>query len=395
MGPVAMADTVAVNPDHPDSYVVQKGDTLWDIAGRFLLEPWRWPDIWHANPQIEDPHLIYPGDVVALRYEDGQPVLTVSRGGAATSGQVISGRNVKLSPTVRSYEKDDAIPAIPVDAIKQFLTQPIVVSESEMDVWPYVVSSYEQHLIAGSGNKVYVRGLPEDAEVARYSIYRQGDALINPRKDEDEILGYEAIYIGDAIIEKFGDPASAVVARSNREILSGDRLREETNADVNTNFIPSVPTQEVQGNILSAIDVVSEIGQYQVVVVDLGENSGMEVGNVLGVYQSGEIVRDETGTVLKANKRCEESLVLEHEDTNAVDRAGGAVLSDIKANMCAFNKSALVGYLGRPNSKPELVELPEEYAGVLMVFRTFDNISFALVMEAVSPIHLYDTVRNL
>lgn len=387
---VAMADTVAVNPDHPDKYVVQKGDTLWDISGKFLQQPWLWPEVWRANPQIKDPNLIYPGDIVALQYQDGKPILTLSRG-----GQMVSGRNVKLSPAVRSYEKEEAIPTIPIDAIKQFLTRPLVVSEKEMETWPYIVSSYDEHLVAGSGNKIYVRGLPEDTTTTSYAVYRRGKPYINPRKDKDNILGYEALYVGDAVIQRTGDPASALVARSNREILAGDRLAEESDADISGNFIPTVPSHDVDGNVISVIDGVTEIGQYQVVVLDLGTTDGMEVGNVLGVYKSGNIVKDEVATKIKAKEEDERRIIFEREDTIAVDEALSNVANDIRDTKRAFDRTDLAGYLGRPDSKPEEVRLPEEYSGVLMVFRTFDKVSYALVMEAVSPIHIYDSVRNL
>ncbi len=389
IGSVALADTVALNPDHPDSYVVEKGDTLWDISGRFLQQPWRWKEIWQVNPQIENPDLIFPGDIITLTYEDGQPVLTVDRG-----GRVVSGRDIKLSPTVRSYEKEDAVHTIPIDVIRQFLTRPMIVSEKEMEVWPYVVSSYEQHLIAGTGNKIYIRGLDEDSSTKRYAMYRRGQALINTLKDESDILGYEAIYVGDAVIEQLGDPATAIVTQARREVMSGDRLTEETEADVNTNFTPRSPDHQVQGNVISAIDVVSEIGQYQIVVVDIGEVDGMEVGNVLGVFQSGVIVKDKVATEIKARKKCEERIVFENEE-GATNEIVSNLVNDIKDTKCAFDKTDLVGYLGRPNTKPEVIELPPEYAGVLLVFRIFDRVSYALVMEAESPIHVNDTVRNL
>jgi hypothetical protein len=385
---VCLADTVTVNPDHPESYVVQKGDTLWDITGKFLKEPWLWPQVWEANPQIENPHLIYPGDVVSLQYKDGRPILAVRRGDK-------TGRYVRLSPTVRSYEKDEAIPAIPIDAIKQFLTRPLVVAEDEMNDWPYVVSSFDEHLISGSGNKIYVRGIADDDTGKRYAVYRKGKPYVNPRKDEESILGYEAIYVGDAIIEKQGDPASAIVSNSNREILAGDRLAEESEADVNANFIPTPPSHDVNGNVISVLDGVSEIGQYQVVVLDLGSNDGMEIGNVLGVYQSGRIVNDYVATKAKEKEEDARRIVLEHEDTSAVDRGLSAVANDIRDTKRAFDKTALAGYMGRPGAQPEKIQLPEEYTGVLMVFRTFDRISYALVMEAEGPIHVYDTVKNL
>ncbi len=385
-----IADTVTVKPDHPESYTVVKGDTLWDITGRFLNEPWLWPQVWEANPQIENPHLIYPGDVVSLIYKDGRPILAVGRGDK-------SGRNIKLSPTVRSYEKDTAIPSIPIDAIKQFLIRPLVVSADEMDDWPYVVSSYDEHLVSGSGSKVYVRGIPEDATAKRYAIYRKGKPYVNPVKDKDAVLGYEALYLGDAVIEKGGggDPASFMISRSNREILTGDRLAEESEADVDSNFIPTHPGRDVYGNVISVIDGVSEIGQYQIVVLDLGTNDGVEIGNVLGVYQSGKVVKDYVATKAREKEEDARRIVLSHEDTSGVDRAVSSVLNDVRDTRRAFDKTDLAGYLGRPNAKPEVVRLPEEYAGVLMIFRTFENVSYALVMEAVSQIHIYDAVRNL
>lgn len=365
---ITLADTVTVKPDHPESYVVVKGDTLWDITGRFLNEPWLWPQVWEANPQIENPHLIYPGDVISLQYQDGRPILAVSRGDK-------SGRYVKLSPQVRSYEKDEAIPTIPIDAIKQFLTRPLVVSVDEMENWPYVVSSYDEHLAAGAGDKVYVRGLPENvASRERYAVYRKGNPLINPRKDKNEILGYEALYVADAVVEKSGDPASFMISRSSREILTGDRLAQESEADVSTSFIPSSPDGEVSGNVISVIDGVSEIGQYQIVVVDLGTEDGMQTGNVVGVYRSGDYVKDYIA------QGEEDSFIVDETVRNAVN---------------AFNNTSLVGYLGRPGVKVKEVQLPEEFAGVLMVFRTFERVSYALVMEAVAPIHMYDTVKNL
>lgn len=365
---ITLADTVTVKPDHPESYVVVKGDTLWDITGRFLNEPWLWPQVWEANPQIENPHLIYPGDVISLQYQDGRPILAVSRGDK-------SGRYVRLSPEVRSYEKDEAIPTIPIDAIKQFLTRPLVVSVDEMENWPYVVSSYDEHLAAGAGDKVYVRGLPENvASRERYAVYRKGNPLINPRKDKNEILGYEALYVADAIVERSGDPASFTISRSSREILVGDRLAQESEADINRSFVPTTPASEVNGNVISVIDGVSEIGQYQIVVVDLGTEDGMQTGNVVGVYRSGDYVKD---------------YVAPEEDSSFI------VDETVRNAKRAFDNTRLVGYLGRPGAKVKEVQLPDEFAGVLMVFRTFEKVSYALVMEAVAPIHMYDTVSNL
>ena len=379
---ISIADTVTLNPDRPDEYVVQKGDTLWDISAQFLQEPWYWPSIWQVNPQITNPHLIYPGDVISLIFKDGQPMLTVS------SGRAVNGRNVRLSPMVRSDERDEAIHSIPVDAIQQFLRRPRVVTDDEMEDWPYVVSSYDEHLITGAGDKLYVRGLSDESTETNYALYRKGPAYINPRKDKDEILGYEALYLGDVVIEKWGDPASAIVILSKQEILNGDRLVAVSEEEASHEFIPSKPVREIDANILSVINGVAEIGQYQIVVVDTGEGDGVEVGSVLGIYQSGNVVKDEIATEIKFR---EENKRIEVDQDDAL----GGMIDHFRNLKRDFDKSDFVGYLGRPNAKPELVELPEEYAGVLMVFRTFEKVSYALVMEAESPIHVLDSVRNL
>ena len=379
------ADELTINPDHPEKYIVVKGDTLWDISARFLVQPWRWPEIWNVNPQIANPHLIYPGDAISLSYQDGKPVLNVERG----SGQIVSGRNVKLSPTIRSSDNVEAIPTIPIDAIQQFLERPLVLDENEMDHWPYVVSSYDQHLVATTGNTIYIRGLPEDTTAKRYSIYRKGDAYINPKKNEDEkddILGYEAIYVGDAILEKNGDPASAVITVVDREVLTGDRLIAQSDEDISTEFIPRSPGSEVEGNILSVVDGVSQIGQYQIIVLNLGEEQGVEPGNVLGIYQSGYVVQDRIGpnTPEKEEKK---------EYANDASGTAAKLVDAVREIKKSFDET--FPSIANKQAKVEDVTLPEEYVGVAMVFRTFNKVSYALVMETQGAVHVLDTVRSL
>ena len=371
------AEDIQVNPNHPDSYVVQKGDTLWDISARFLAQPWRWPEIWKVNPQIENPHLIYPGDVVRLVYVGGARVLSVARGRPAVD------RNVKLSPQIRTVEEKEAIPTIPIEAIREFLTRPLVVSEDELNSRPYVVSSYDQHLVAGPGNEIYVRGLPADTKQRNYSIYRKGPAYKSKVKQPGKVLGYEAIYVGDVTIKEFGDPATGLVTSADREILNGDRLLPQSDQDIRNDFIPHNPDQAVSGSIISAIDVLSQIGQYQVVVLDVGKNDGVTVGNVLGVYRQGAVIDDKI--------QFEQYQPVAGEGTNPVSNLVG----DVVKTKRDFDNTALVGYLGRPQIRGGEVRLPEKYTGVLMVFRTFDKVSYALVMEAQAPMHLNDTVKNL
>ncbi len=342
------ADAVQINPDSPEKYVVEKGDTLWGIAGRFLTQPWRWPEIWKGNPQIADPNLIYPGDVVSLTYdENGSPVLSVAGGGQS--------RNVRMSPEVRTVKRTDAIPSIPIEAIREFLTRPLVLTAGEMEKWPYVVSSFDQHLINGTGSRVYVRGLTAtDGGERRYTVYRKGPAY----KSGGRILGYEALYVGDARVEKFGEPATLTITHADREVLEGDRLVPQSKAEVSSDFIPHSPAKNVEGSIISVIDGMSQIGQYQVVVLDMGAMSGIEVGNVLGVYQSGKTVTDD-------------------------------------AAIRSSDQSALKEWLALTKNHGEKVTLPEEYSAVVMVFRTFPEVSYALVMEVTAALRLSDSVRNL
>jgi len=387
------ADTVSINPDHPEQYIVQKGDTLWDIAGRFLQEPWRWPEVWQGNPQIANPHLIYPGDVVSLTFVGGEPVLTVG-----DMQRSVSGRTVRLSPSVRTHERDDAIPAIPIDTIKSFLTRPLVVNEDEMLEWPYIVASYDEHLIASNGNRIYVRGLDEGNESKRFAVYRQGKPYVKSGTDGEDnvILGYEALYVGDAIIQKGGDPATAVIATANREILIGDRLREERKEDVNTAFVPRPPLRDVEGNIISVVDGVTQIGQYQVVVLDVGEDDGIETGNVLGIYQSGVVVNDKIAAGVKQKEKDEVLLKRIEETDYEKDGFGGAIayLAD-QIVLAKQNFDKKVTYISNLQAKPEKITLPESNAGVLMVIRTFDRVSYGLVMDVTAPIHLNDRVRSM
>jgi len=386
---IVRAEDIQVNPNHPDSYVVQKGDTLWDISARFLMQPWRWPEIWKVNPQIQNPHLIYPGDVVRLVYVGGVPELTVSRGqpvagpaeGPAVSS--VAGRNVKLSPRIRTVKEREAIPTIPIEAIREFLTRPLVVTEDDLNSRPYIVSSYDQHLVAGPGNEVYVRGLPADAKQRNYSIYRKGPAYKSKVKQPGKILGYEAIYVGDVTITEYGDPATGIVTTADREILNGDRLLPQSNQDIRNDFIPHNPDKAVSGSIISAIDVLSQIGRYQVVVLDVGKNDGVTVGNVLGVYRKGAVIDDKI--------QYENYQPVAGEGTNPFSNFVG----DVVKTKRDFDNSALVGYLGRPKITGGKVRLPEKYTGVLMVFRTFDEVSYALVMESQAPMHLNDTVKNM
>lgn len=373
---VAGADEVQLRSDHPQTYTVQKGDTLWDISGRFLTHPWQWPEIWHDNPQIADPHWIYPGDVLTLEYVDGKPRL-----------RRVVDRNVKLSPSIRESSHAEAIHAIPLDAIQQFLTRPRVVSEADLDSAAYIVGSQDEHLAFGSGFRVYVRNLGEP-DTAKFSVFRKGGEYRDP--DTKALLGYEAEHVADALVEKFGDPATVQIVSSSKEVVKGDRLLAQTE-DEYPEFIPHAPAGPIDAKIISAMGGISQVAQHQVVVLNRGTKDGLEPGHVLAIFQRGKLVKDPIGSDVAYQKQEAERERLERESPTGPGRMWESIINDVRG----VDRMAR-DFVGTPikGSKPVSVSLPEERAGELMVFRAFDNVSYGLVMNIQRPVYVLDSVRN-
>jgi nucleoid-associated protein YgaU len=286
----AIAADVMLNPDHPDSYVVVKGDTLWDISGRFLQEPWLWPEIWHVNPQIENPHLIFPGDILSLVYVDGKPRLNVKRGPMSNT--------VKLSPTMRSEPIDNAIPAIPLDKINAFLSESRFIAPGEMNGAPYVVAGAERNIISGVGDKIYARG-SFNAGQGIFGLFREGAMYRDPITDE--LLGVQATDIGEAKkIDQENDIATLVLNRTTQEVRNGDRLLPNASKPLVATFQPSAPVQETAGVILDVQGGVTQVGRMDIVMINLGAREGLAPGNVMAISKLGETVRDEmTNTLVK------------------------------------------------------------------------------------------------
>jgi LysM repeat protein len=333
-------DASAINPSAPKSYVVKRGDTLWGIASMFLRDPWLWPEVWYINPQVANPHLIYPGDTLALAYgADGRPQIVLQQGGAA-----------RLDPRLRSNPMDGAIPTIPYAAIAAFLSRPSILTPEQVKTSPYVLAFRDSHEIGGTGNEIYIRNL-NAPERARFSVVHIGDPLRDP--DDGKVVGYQGIYAGTALVSKPGEVTKAVLVDTARETLRGDKVMPVDN-DVPLNFVPSAPRTNVNGRIIAVVDGTVLIGQYQVVAINRGTRDGIANGTVL-----------------------------------AIDRAGDRV-RDTYANGASFTrKTQDVG-----TSFAKRVKLPDERVGTLLVFKTFNRVAYALILGATDTIELQDVVHN-
>jgi len=351
----AKDNPLLLSSDAPTMYTVVKGDTLWDISGKFLKEPWRWPEIWNMNrDQIKNPHLIYPGDIVKLSFDaNGKPMLTIVSADA--------GGTSKLSPRIRSQALDQAIPSIPARVIGPFLTAPLVAEEGALASAPRIIATEEGRVVVGAGNLVYAVGIKPD-QGTRWQIYRPGKALVDPATKE--VLGYEAQYLGDARVNRFGEgvttPATLEIIKSNQEVNRGDRLTPAGSAAL-PQYSPRSPDKQVKGTIISLVGGVSEAAQYSIVVLNLGAREGMEIGHVLSAQTGGELVSTEADT----------------------DGKTWSLRSVLPA-------SWRTGADGVP---PEM-RLPLERNGLLVVFRVFDRVSYALVMSSKRPLKIGDIVQT-
>ena len=272
---------VELNEDVPEVYIVKKGDTLWGISGMYLQEPWLWPELWDVNPQIDNPHLIYPGDELYLVWIDGQPRLRLRRG-----------RDVKLDPTMRVSPLDLAIPVIPLDEIGAFLKRHRILAADELNDSGYVVSGDQGHLLSTPGDIIYGRGyFPTDERA--YGIFRPGDTYRDPITDE--LLGYQAQSIGGAkLLSSYDAPVAELqINRVHEEVRNADRLLPLEERVLDATFQPRAPESTIHDGYMIAVDGgVTQIGTTDIVVLNKGARDGLEIGHVLAIYQAGELVFD-------------------------------------------------------------------------------------------------------
>jgi len=339
---------LGIRSDAPDKHVVVKGDTLWDISGKFFKDPWKWPTIWGFNKDtIKDPHWIYPGDVIFLDRNSGtlrvgqadagdenSRTEPISANIASTADtQVVVDGTTRFSPKVRNTGSDhDAIPSIPSNVIAPFLVQPLVIEEGALKDAPTLIGAREGRVILGKDDIGFAKGIPSDKGL-KWQIYRPGKTFVDP--DTEEVLGVEAVYLGNAEVTKFADVSTFTITRSIQETYAGDRLVVPALEEVNT-YLPRAPETNISARVISIYGGVTQGGQNSVITLGKGTRDGLEVGHVLALYRKGEVIK----------------------------------------------------------SEGKHYTLPDERYGLVFVFRVFDKVSYALVMETKLPVQLLDRANT-
>lgn len=349
---------LTIKPDAPDRYVVVPGDTLWGISERYTDSPWRWPELWNMNrEQIRNPHLIYPGYVILLDRDRAR--LTIAPPGTETkpgaSGEpgapgvppgaapTTAPGTVKLSPRLRaeSLAKQE-IPSIPPSVIEPFLSRPLVIEPDGLEKAPTIIATQQDRVVLAAGNSAYVRGIGASKDETWY-VYRKGTALVDP--DTNKTLGYEAIYLGTAQLTRPGEPATVVLTTAVQEVGAGDKLVAAGRPQP-VNYAPHAPGTQIKGRVIGiygGVAHVGEAGPQSIISINRGKADGVEVGHVLALYNRGGTVRDRS----------------------------------------------------KPRNAPDArIQLPDERAGLAFVFRVFDRISYALIMQVTRPVSPLDVVQT-
>lgn len=348
---VAVAEApAAVKDSAPERYTVVAGDTLWGISSRYLSDPWRWPEIWEANKQVYNPHLIYPGDVLLLCHIQGKAVLAVDQGGGCSevAARIASGGglptqtplpdgSVKLHPKMREQPLSVAVPAIPLKDIQRYLNDSRVVSNEELESAPYVIAGKEEHVILGADDSAYVRNKNKLLVLnAAYGVYRGGVRYIDP--DTGEVLGYEAEDIGAGELTALQPEVGTLhLKRTGKNVSVGDKLLPNESGLISSIFHPSNPDGVKPGRILRVFGSIASAAQYSVVVINRGEVDSVKPGHTFALYRRGAVIKDAV--------------------------------------------------------RQESIALPSERAGLAMVFRTFPRVSYALILRSNMAVKVGDEVR--
>ena len=354
------AEEVVLNKNHPDTYVVQKGDTLWGISGKFLQNPWQWPKVWKMNrAQIKNPHRIYPGDVVAIDMSGGDPQLRLLR------------ETVNLEPGSRVEGIDkEAIRTIPANIISPFLSQPLVIETAELDKARTILESRDARVALSTGMKIYTDKISE-GEGLHWYIYRNGKELVDP--DTKEKLGTEAVFLGTAKVLKYGEPATAEIITAKEEILKGEKIIAAVD-NVEQSYVPRAPETEISGRVLGIYGGVAEAAAGSILTLNKGKREGLEDGHVLAVYREGALVKNPK-FISNKNKLPE----LNRDDFEVYRGADGKMV---------------INNAKKKNDDKSQIKLPNERVGLVMVFKVFEKVSYGLVVQSEEPINVSDLVQT-
>jgi hypothetical protein len=349
--PALAADDLQLADNAPDRYIVVQGDTLWGISGKFLKDPWRWPELWHMNQeQIRTPNKIYPGNIIVLDRSKGQPQLKLA----------IPITAEKLDPKARVEKLGSDVPSIAPGLIEPFLSQPLVVDENGLERAPRIVSTQEDRVYMGAGTRAYVVGM-EDKTKTLWQVYRPGKALIDP--DTRAVLGHEAIFLGSARVVREGEPTTIELVSTTQEVGRGDRLVPASKATP-LSYVPHAPENFVKGRVVSIYGDLAESGPNSIIAINRGLRDGMEIGNVLALYRYGKYFDDVTP------------------------------VKELPPTPAGTPPESATPYGGRTGGNKVRLKLPDERYGLIFVFRVFDKISYALVLSVTRPVNVEDVVQS-
>lgn len=407
----ARAEAPALQDNPPERYEVVKGDTLWGIAGRFLKQPWRWPEIWQLNrEQIRNPHWIYPGDIIVLDRSGAVPQLRL------VQTVRFQGETVRLNPAIRIEEsRGRAVPSIPPSAIEPFLTRPLVMEDHGLEQAPMIVGAPDERLILGKGDRIYAAGISASAPLD-WQIIRQGKELLDPESGAP--LGRELEYIGTARVVAHTDPATLEITAMASEARLGDRLIPAAEKQVLA-YVPHAPDKPVEGQIISAYGGTATASAYGIVALNRGAEHGLEAGHVLAVYRQGRTTRPlalgapqktfpylargclESGQKIRFDEFYDPAQLRPCPPDGSGASPAGLTYADVgclkPGARVSFDQFFDPREVYRSHCRPEKLEavtLPNERTGLLFVFRVFGKISYALVVQANRPVHLLDQVKN-
>ncbi len=370
------ATTADLAEGAPDRYVVVPGDTLWGIAQRFLKDPWKWGELWKMNQeQIRNPHRIYPGDVLVLDKSAEEMRL-----------KLLQMETVKLSPQVRATPLAPApVPTIPTADIEPFLSKPLVIAQNQLADAPRIVRTQESRVALGAGNIAYAQGITKE-KGNFWQIFRTGSPLVDPVNNET--LGYVAVFLGEAKVNKFSDISTIEIVSSPQEIYAGDYLLPAPREVTFASYAPHAPGKKVDARVIAAYGSLYETGPNSIVTINRGARDGLERGHVLAIYRN---LNAPTFTLRESSLWGRTGLMYsdKNPNTNYQNEPLGDRNSPIYGRVGPFGSQ----YKGARTNVPSAT-LPDERYGLLMVFRVFDRASYALVMNADRPVNVLDIATN-